>query len=150
MESWQIQRVEQLRRVFAASNVLPTFGLQLAREIEIQATGLLGPAVQLDFSNALRTVRMMYYPVEGGRDAVLVSVRNDADGSSFLLDDWMRYQGMQTSPNPFRPGSHPGSFDEQLRAVLARFESVICTGAMPALLRGEAWQDVPFDWGNLK
>jgi sugar/nucleoside kinase (ribokinase family) len=114
-------------------------------KVKTQPSRLAKELLVLGFASrqAGRSVDVSYLAArDGKRSAITVSIGSDSDGH-FILEDWLAVHGM-TDAVPFvQSGS------ETADAFIQRFGAAfkkIADLELEAILRGRAWERVPFDW----
>lgn len=84
----------------------------------------------------------------------LVEIRHvELDGSikdAFLLDQWMRMNGVSLDPYPFILASYSGSCRERFVNFIGFLERMLTIDVISSTLRGQYWPNVPFNWGAIR
>ena len=69
---------------------------------------------------------------------------------SFSLEQWLDRKGISPIKYPFRLNSYEGTLQAQMQQFFAFLDQALQDDTLQKILRGETWDYVSFDWGDMK
>lgn len=126
-------------------------GLSYLKEELVPPSKLLGEQYRFWFSGVKGIeIRVTFGPRTESNDYFTVFIFNRNLGDDFSLNDWLKINGGKNTIESFRLLSYSGSFEEKLDGFMIYLESIFSMPNMADILSGKKWEDVPFDWGDMK
>ncbi|WP_146119010.1 hypothetical protein [Blastopirellula marina] len=145
------EKADSLPDLLVNSTFAKSLGLSLDEQRFVPATDLVGPAWEFTFKGQNeRRLIFDYSPVAGDKDYIVIRIADILQRQSFFLKYWLKVHSIHHRPAPFKLSSYPGSFHEQSTAFVQYLDQLLCRPDMMAILMGNEWEDIPFDWGDLK
>lgn len=144
-------RIQYVREKLLNDNLLTTLGYEFYEELEEQDP-LAGDSYIFVFINrdAKRLLKFYFTPEYKGDSFIISSVTNMGNGEVLSIPQYLKCKNVYSDDSaPFKLNSYAGNFYEQINGFL-NFMNEQLSLYMGNILGGQAWEQVPFDWGGYK
>jgi hypothetical protein len=130
---------------------LLALGFSQGSEEKVDATKVAPGSIKVCFTGpAMRSVDLVFYPLPLEQGIILVYINNLGNGQVINLKDWLKKHDQLTDPNSFKLSSYGGKPDQRWSQFLNFLNTAFSISSLKEILRGNAWEDIPFDWAGIK
>ncbi|UOD28310.1 hypothetical protein INH39_23040 [Massilia violaceinigra] len=114
------------------------------------ATEIMPEGYLIEFSNQRnRSIRVKLMDVEG-KGVVSIFVRNTENKEIFSLVSWLKFKNIDVAIRGFHLIDYVGDFTTRLHSFLGDLSLILSMAPLSAILLGDTWETVPFDWGGMR
>ncbi len=132
-------------------NVLKKLNFRMLDLEYIPPTKVVSESYQINLENeSNRRIEIIYHPEPGISGIFLFYIYQTSGNQPVELGDWLKKHKKLAEPNPFKLSSYSGEYKERLKKFFDFLSSVLSNSAMQEILKGNAWEDIPFDWTGIK
>ena len=128
----------------------------LEKEESYKDDELLGRIYNFKFTKSNRTIKFYFNETD---NEVTVNINNEEPADededqaveySFSLEKWLRQKDALPRKWAFSLDSYEGTLQEQMQQFFAFLDQALQDDTLQKILRGEIWDYVSFDWGDMK
>ena len=138
-------------RCFSQPGMLSEFGFSSAPVEFIPPTKVVGTSFKRTyFSPSGVIVEIIFYPPPEMKGFFVVNIRNVHKDATFEIGNWLKFHKMAVKNSAFSLSNYVGSIDLQMSGFWDFLQSVFSDPIMREIIKGETWEDIPFDWTGIK
>lgn len=126
-------------------------GFQQKSFERIPATKAISESYKLELANlAGMRVEVLFHPLPNVLGVFVVYIYSDKHSEPINLKDWLKKHEKLVDQNMFKLSNYAGSSEDKFGAFFEYLNLILNDNAVQGILRGEVWEEIPFDWTGIK
>ena len=146
------KKVKKFESMAKSVNILLDLGFQYNKFKHIPCHGPAGESFEFEFiSKHGISVEFTFYPAFNNKpDYVVLYIINEKINRDFSLESWVQKYKSKPTISPFNLSSYHGDYEQQLNEFLNFLNKLFTDRNLKLVIEGKEWNDVKFNWGDLK